>query len=178
MLLDIASTAEESVSKQIESPKVDNTIQIQEDNHHEGTEELDHTRSPASPSGVAESTSSSGPTEDSASTPGTRTANAEYVDLGQQAVAVAANGGVWQIGQRASRPPTGTDQDQAEHPVNPVILRIGRGLFISLHVVTWEEDPSIVLEVGWAAVWWQKKLGEVAEAENEFEETSDRGHYM
>lgn len=53
---------------------------------------------------------------------------------------------------------------------------IGRSLFLALDITTWEEDADVILEVGWAAVWWQQKLEAVEEEEAGFEEMQDRGH--
>lgn len=56
---------------------------------------------------------------------------------------------------------------------------IGRSLFISLRIITWEADDTTVLEIGWSAIWWQEKLS-VAEArggdDDKFEEMRDAGH--
>jgi len=52
---------------------------------------------------------------------------------------------------------------------------IGRSLFISLRVVTWEGDDTTVLEVGWSAIWWQDKL-EAKGDEDKVEEMRDVGH--
>jgi len=52
---------------------------------------------------------------------------------------------------------------------------IGRSLFMSLRVVTWEADEETVLEVGWSAIWWQEKMGVKGDEDN-FEEMRDVGH--
>jgi hypothetical protein len=54
---------------------------------------------------------------------------------------------------------------------------VGKSLFIALDLTTWEADEETVLDVGWAAVWWQKRL-EGDEGEGKFEEMRDRGHFM
>ena len=54
--------------------------------------------------------------------------------------------------------------------------KIGRSLFLALDVVTSEEDESVVLEIGWAAIWWQSIKPD--DPTSDFEPTRDQGHYM
>lgn len=56
---------------------------------------------------------------------------------------------------------------------------IGRSLFVSLRVVTWEADDATVLEIGWSALWWQEKTDAAGErmcGEDGFDELRDAGH--
>jgi len=47
---------------------------------------------------------------------------------------------------------------------------------MALDLVTWEKDESVILEIGWSAVYWQPVDPE--EPFGEFEEMTDKGHYM
>jgi hypothetical protein len=47
---------------------------------------------------------------------------------------------------------------------------------MALDLVTWEKDESVILEIGWSAVWWQPIDPE--KPFDEFEEMTDKGHYM
>ena len=72
------------------------------------------------------------------------------------------------LAHRPDGPPEGEPtEDQA---------KIGRILFMALDLVTWEKDESVILEIGWSAVWWQPVDPE--EPFGEFEEMTDKGHYM
>jgi hypothetical protein len=47
-------------------------------------------------------------------------------------------------------------KDSPNDPARPT--PIGRGLFLALDITTWELDEDIVLEFGYAAAWFERKL--------------------
>jgi hypothetical protein len=70
------------------------------------------------------------------------------------------------------------EEGEKEHDMSEA-APVGKSLFVSMKVTTWEEDENVVLDVGWAAVWWQKRIGEeVKEGERLYEEMREFGHYM
>ncbi|KAK4689782.1 hypothetical protein P7C73_g302, partial [Tremellales sp. Uapishka_1] len=99
----------------------------------------------------------------------------------QQALIVASAGGLSAMYER----PADADGEKYVGPPK----EIGRSLFISLKVVSWEQDPSVILEVGWNAVWWQEKRdwhetvrevgpdGNEKAEEDRFEVMRDGGHW-
>ena len=130
--------------------------------------------------------------------------NAEYFHLAQQALTVAALGGIFSA-HRVQKPEEHIKDDENDAEDDDIadyhdkgqkaekalasLPPIGKSLFLSLHVVTWEVDPEVVLEVGWSAVWWQENVQDAmirngeASAANindppQFEEMRDRGHFM
>jgi hypothetical protein len=94
---------------------------------------------------------------------------AQHYHHAQQALLLASQGGlVTALAHRPDSPPEGEPTESQ--------AKIGRSLFMALDLVTWEKDESVILEIGWSAVWWQpvdpqKPFGD-------FEEMSDKGHYM
>lgn len=92
----------------------------------------------------------------------------------QQAVLLASQGGLAGVIKQ-------TSPEVGRGTISDLDPKIGRSLFVALNIVTWEADPEIVLEVGWAAVWWQSRSAS-AEAETEspaeYEETRDHGHFL
>ncbi len=97
--------------------------------------------------------------------PPTESFTTNYYFHAQQAFIVASLGGL-----------TGALEAGPEDVGPP--KQTGRSLFLALDIETWEPDADVILEVGWAAVWWQEKLGIRAEEEGGFEQFQDRGHYM
>lgn len=97
-----------------------------------------------------------------------------YHQHAQQAVSVAGMGGVTEVLKQGveSVRPQGASQSSsgANIPDSPA----GRSLFLALDVVTWEDDPTVVLEVGWAALWWQKNPENAGD--EEYSLTEDCGH--
>lgn len=93
----------------------------------------------------------------------------EHYYHAQQALLLASLGGlVAALHRQAESSPEGEPTDDEK--------KIGRSLFIALDVVTSEIDESIVLEIGWSALWWQPvKPGDL---KGEFEEMRDQGHYV
>lgn len=82
--------------------------------------------------------------------------------------------------------------EDGESSAQIVAPEIGRSLFFALDLTTWEEDENVVLEVGWAASWFQEVLvvddkdekvplegqkGEEGE-EGGLEEITEFGHIM
>lgn len=57
---------------------------------------------------------------------------------------------------------------------------IGRGLFMSIRVTTWDADDETVLEVGWSALWFQERLDsdEAKSEKDKYEELREVGHIM
>jgi len=87
----------------------------------------------------------------------------------QQALLLASQGGlVTALAHRPDSPPEGEPTESQ--------AKIGRSLFIALDLITWEKDESVILEIGWSAVWWQPVDPE--KPFGEFEEMTDKGHYM
>ncbi|ORX33487.1 hypothetical protein BD324DRAFT_639541 [Kockovaella imperatae] len=93
--------------------------------------------------------------------------NTAYYHLAQQALTVAALGGMFEA-HKKQNPDHHIDTDPLD-----TLPPIGKGLFVSLHVVTWEADENVVLEVGWSGIWWQTKP-----EGGDCEEMRDRGHYI
>ena len=91
-----------------------------------------------------------------------------YYFHAQQALIVASVGGLSGALQDSS-PSVEADGPPPE---------IGRSLFLALDLVTWVADADVILEVGWAAVWFQDKLEADADDEATFQEMRDRGHYV
>jgi len=114
--------------------------------------------------------------EESADTPSTTSLksptnfSSEYHFYAQQALILASVGGLAGAHDGNSK-----EDEKSEEALVP----IGRSLFISLKITTWEEDENVILEVGWAAIWWQEKLEVVAKDEgSRYEEMRDFGHHM
>jgi hypothetical protein len=122
-----------------------------------------------------------------------------YYYHAQQAMALAAQGGLAGVYHPSSMIGTGATADEGSDDLGDGVAasydgppEIGRSLFLSLDVTTWEEDEEIVLEVGWAGVWWQEKLdtentggdnvsqkSDVTKTKaKEFEEMRNAGHWM
>ena len=89
--------------------------------------------------------------------------NSNYYFHAQQAFIIASLGGL----------SLAFDSKAAEPGPPP---EIGKGLFLAINLITWEDDPEVILEMGWAATWWQDKL-EKASGEPP-EQMNDRGHYL
>lgn len=105
--------------------------------------------------------------------PETFTAN--YHFLAQQALVVAAHGGVARAMIDKTRA-LGVSEDPI--PELGGLLTAGRSLFLALDIETWEADDDVVLEIGWAAIWWQRKLETTStESQSTVEEMRDSGHY-
>lgn len=116
----------------------------------------------------------------------------KYLYHARQAAALAAAGGLAQALKH--EPGAGgaeeAGKDAAEQAQVPEA--VGRSLFVSVALTTWEEDEGVALEAGWAALWWQKKQpsdaadstdDKDAEAEDEkppdeYEEMAESAHYM
>ncbi|WVF70147.1 hypothetical protein IAT40_004935 [Kwoniella sp. CBS 6097] len=96
----------------------------------------------------------------------------------QQAFLLAVSGGLAETfpGLSKSSP---DENGNIEAEDDEVLPEVGRSLFISLCVTRWERDPKVILEVGWSAIWWQKRLeDEMVEGEPPFEEMRDFGHLI
>jgi len=89
----------------------------------------------------------------------------DYYFHAQQAFIVAAVGGL------AGALEADQGEDSTPSPV-------GRSLFFALNITTWEADADDILELGWAAVWYQEKLDKDKAEECGFEEMRDAGHYV
>ena len=87
-----------------------------------------------------------------------------YYYHAQQALIVGSLGGL--------RGALEASPDEAGPPAE-----IGRSLFLALDVTTWETDTDVVLEVGWAALWWADSQDGIKE-DGGIEETREQGHYM
>lgn len=88
----------------------------------------------------------------------------QYHNDAQQAFVLAANGGLNAvlIARRdaeyaESGIPILKSADE-EHSASIVAPEVGRSLFFALDLTTWEQDENVVLEVGWAATWFQEVL--------------------
>ncbi|WVQ83864.1 hypothetical protein IAT38_006008 [Cryptococcus sp. DSM 104549] len=129
---------------------------------------------------------------------------APAVDLGmryfyfcQQALIVAAEGGFLNAyGPTPPKPfPSTTapgagaddEEEDEEGPTSQLPPEVGRSLFVSLTATRWEQDPNVVLEVGWSAVYWRPKIegeaeldeeGVEREVEGAFVEARDWGHWV
>ena len=93
----------------------------------------------------------------------------QYFSQSQHALMYASVGGLF-AANRAKDQSASLDKI-AELAAAPPI---GRGLFISINVTTWDEDDSVILDVGWSAIWWQFGV----ENKDEVEEMRDGGHFM
>jgi hypothetical protein len=93
----------------------------------------------------------------------------EHYHHAQQALLLASQGGL--VTALANRPDAAPEGDPTEAQA-----KIGRSLFISLDLVTWEQDENVILEIGWSAVWFQPQNPE--EPHGDFEEMTSKGHYM
>lgn len=93
----------------------------------------------------------------------------EHHHHAQQALLLASQGGLvaalHHSGEPAPEGESGAEQK-----------KIGRSLFLALDVVTSEADESVVLEIGWAAIWWQCTKAD--DPTSDFEPTRDQGHFM
>jgi hypothetical protein len=94
---------------------------------------------------------------------------AEHYYHAQQALFLASQGGL--VGALNSGDDTAPEGEPADFQ-----KRIGRSLFLALDLVTYEKDESVVLEIGWSAVWWQ--LQDPQNPTGGFEQMSNKGHYM
>ena len=93
----------------------------------------------------------------------------EHHHHAQQALLLASRGGlVAALNQSAEDAPEGEPNEDEK--------KIGRSLFLALDVVTSEADESVVLEVGWAAIWWQSVKPD--DPKGDFEPARDQGHFM
>jgi hypothetical protein len=90
-----------------------------------------------------------------------------YFFHAQQATVLSAAGGL-------ARALSDKDFPEAVEAVDDVPPEIGRSLFLALDLTTWEDDPSIVLEVGWSATWWQREEN----GGNGMEMMHDEGHFV
>lgn len=110
-----------------------------------------------------------------------------YYKDAQQAFVLASAGGLASALDQKLAEAEETLGEGDEVPEVPV--EIGRSLFFSLHLATWEEDENVVLEVGWAATWFQEKIApEVEEKKDDkpkatkeearFEQMTEHGHIM
>jgi hypothetical protein len=112
-----------------------------------------------------------GPSNLDKGSPSRSTAEDHYFHA-QQAVLLASQGGLRGVIKQTSV----NAPDAIAGEVDP---KIGRSLFISLNLTTWEADESVVMEIGWAAVWWQAKLeGADNQEGEEFEEIRQHGHFV
>ena len=93
---------------------------------------------------------------------------AEHHYHARQALALASSGGLVAAYSKAESAPEGEPTDDEK--------KIGRSLFIALDVVTSETDESVVLEIGWAAMWWQSVNAD--DPKGDFELTRDQGHFL
>ena len=109
--------------------------------------------------------------------------NSDYYHLAQQALTIAALGGIFAAHKTQQGHPEPDEEEESED--SSALPPIGKSLFISLHIATWEADESVILDVGWSAIWWQEAMhangstegGDVT-AGARYEEMRDRGHYM
>lgn len=114
---------------------------------------------------------------------------AYYFDAQQAFVLATAGGLASALAQKLKEDAAAGTAGEGSGEVPDVPAEIGRSLFFALQLTTWEEDENIVLEVGWAATWWQERLpapiaakdtktdGGVDE-ESRFERMSENGHIM
>lgn len=131
-------------------------------------------------------------TTDKPETSAEETYGEKYLYHARQAAALAAAGGLAQaLKHNPEADAAGTDgketADQAQVPE-----AVGRSLFVSVALTTWEEDEGVVLEAGWAALWWQKKQpfepsdtaedkhagSENSSSADEYEEMAESAHFM
>jgi hypothetical protein len=104
-----------------------------------------------------------------------------YYDV-QQAFSLACAGGL--ASALAQVPVEESADPEAEIPTIP--NEIGRSLFFALDITTWEEDENVVLELGWAATWFQEPVsadpGKEVKVESGkeagTERMSEHGHIM
>ncbi|WVO15870.1 hypothetical protein L204_103534 [Cryptococcus depauperatus] len=107
-----------------------------------------------------------------------------YHYLCQQALITAAEGGFLNSTPQKEIKSIIEDNDDGGSEAK-LPRETGRSCFIALNVTRWEEDPSVVLEVGWSALFFQEKMGlGVRQAKNEeqknpeYEEMRDHGHII
>lgn len=109
-----------------------------------------------------------------------------YFDA-QQAMLLASAGGLANAMKEQENVEKAEKGDEEEQGDIQILPEIGRSLFFALRLTTWEDDENVVLEVGWAATWWQEELsieGQKENAENEavgdsrFERITEQGHIM
>ena len=94
----------------------------------------------------------------------------EHHHHAQQALLLASQGGLVAALRHSGEAAPEGEPDHAGQK------KIGRSLFLALDVVTSEEDESVVLEIGWAAIWWQAIKAD--DPTSDFEPTRDQGHFM
>jgi hypothetical protein len=93
----------------------------------------------------------------------------EHYYYAEQALLLASGGGlVGALHQLGETAPEGDPNEDEK--------KIGRSLFLALDIVTSEADESVVLEIGWAAIWWQSVKAD--DPKGEFEPIRDQGHFM
>lgn len=93
----------------------------------------------------------------------------EHHHHAQQALLLASQGGlVAALTKSAETAPEGEPNDEEK--------KIGRSLFFAIDVVTSEMDETIVLEIGWSAMWWQSVKPD--DAIGDFEVIRDQGHFV
>ena len=95
-----------------------------------------------------------------------------YYEEAQQALLISTLGG---LSEAHYKPGSGSHSDSLTN--DPTV---GRSLFISIRLVTWEADKNTILEVGWSAIWWQERMevGLGTGADDRFEECREVGHIM
>ncbi|WWD08013.1 hypothetical protein V865_006123 [Kwoniella europaea PYCC6329] len=112
----------------------------------------------------------------SSSTPFTDIGASYYYHC-QQAFILAISGGLLASLPDSQQPVAG-EEDEEEGPFT-IPPEIGRSLFIALSVTRWEKDPSIILEIGYSAIWWEKVPDELKkEGGMHYEEMRDMGHFI
>ncbi|WWC87149.1 uncharacterized protein L201_002035 [Kwoniella dendrophila CBS 6074] len=99
----------------------------------------------------------------------------------QQAFLIAISGGMAGYLSESQKSASGADDEEEGYEDFPP--EVGRSLFIALSVTRWEKDPSVILEIGWSAIWWQRSLPVSDGIRNtdekvEYEEMRDEGHYI
>ncbi|WVW78804.1 hypothetical protein I302_100766 [Kwoniella bestiolae CBS 10118] len=102
----------------------------------------------------------------------------------QQAFILAISGGLLASLPDSQRPrPTSVEEEEEDEGSTDIPPEIGRSLFIALSVTRWEKDPSITLEIGYSAIWWEKIPEELKgpkqkEEGMDYEEMRDMGHFI
>ncbi|WVQ76736.1 hypothetical protein IAR50_006410 [Cryptococcus sp. DSM 104548] len=96
-----------------------------------------------------------------------------YHFVASQALIIAAEGGLRNALAEVEAEVT---------PENEQPKEVGRGSFVALAVTRWDQDPKVVLEVGWSSMYWQEVIEpgaqKDAKAKPVLEEVRDQGHYI
>ena len=104
----------------------------------------------------------------------------------QQALIIASQGGLATVlvetkGSSDSEDDDVSSSEEEEREILPLhaATPIGRSLFVAFDFITWEEDGATILEIGYAATWWQQTVDtSEGRPKGTFEQIHENGHWM